>query len=104
MIIVFLLSGVPLYFSVKILGGKTTLIKTAFIVLVSGILLTLINIFFIWGGIIGFIVLIWIYHAAFQLKWWKALLAWLLQFVVLAVFYFLLALIAGSAFAAALAL
>jgi len=88
LVIIFLLSAVPLYLAVKLLGGKTTLLKTAFITLVSGIIVVAIEQFFrIWGGLIAFIVLIWIYHEAFRLKWFKAFLAWILQFIILVLFY-----------------
>jgi hypothetical protein len=48
-----------------------------------------------WGGLLAFIMLIWIYHEIFRLKWFKAFLAWLLQFVFIAIFYAILIFIAA---------
>jgi len=89
-VVIFLISALPLYLAVKVLKGKTTLLKTAFITLISGIVVAAIQHFFrFWGGLIAFLILIWIYHEAFRLKWVKAFLAWVLQFVFLALFYFI---------------
>ena len=44
--------------------------------------------------LITFILLIWIYHEMFKLKWHKAVLAWLVQLAFIVVFRFLFALIA----------
>jgi len=55
---------------------------TIFINIISGIGIALIlNYFKVYGAIIAFIFLIWIYHEGFRLKWFKALIAWALQFV-----------------------
>ena len=95
-LIVFLITTLPLYFAVNMLGGKTGIIKTFLVVLVSGILMTVIREFFTtWGWIIAFIFLIWFYHELFRLKWWKALVAWLLQFVFLFMILAIIALITG---------
>ncbi|MBN2367988.1 hypothetical protein JXC34_03140 [Candidatus Woesearchaeota archaeon] len=100
LIFVFLVSALPLYFAIKFLGGKTTLFKTAFVALISGIIVSAIKFQFkTFGGILAFFVLIWIYHEVFRLKWFKAFVAWILQFVFLAIFYvialFLIALVVG---------
>lgn len=90
MIFVFILSTLPLYFSVKFFGGKTTLLKTVIVTFVSGIIVTAIKYQFkTFGGVIAFFILIWIYHEVFRLKWVKAFLAWILQFVFIALFYIL---------------
>jgi len=95
-LVIFFVSALPLYFAVSLLGGKTTWLKTALIVFVSGILVSVISSYFhAWGSLIAFLVLIWIYHEAFQLKWWKAFLAWLLQFVFIAIFVALMGVLLG---------
>ena len=87
-ILAFLLSALPLYLAIKFLKGKTTLLKTAFVSLLAGIAVAAIQqAFRFWGSLIAFIILIWIYHEAFRLKWFKAFLAWILQFVFLALLY-----------------
>ena len=100
MVVVFILSALPLYFSVKFLGGKTTLLKTVMVAFISGIIVTAIKYQFqAFGGIIAFLILIWIYHEVFRLRWIKAFLAWILQFVFIILFYllvlFIVALVLG---------
>lgn len=93
-IIVFLVSAIPLHISVKLLGGRTSLLKTALIAFLAGIITVAIeNYFSIFGSIFAFIVLIWIYHEAFRLKWLKSFFAWILQFVVIAIIFFILGLL-----------
>ena len=93
----FIISALPLYFSVKLLKGKTTLLKTIIVTFLSGIIVTAIENFFQWfGGLIAFIILIWIYHEVFRLKWWKALVAWFLQFVFILLFYIFFAIFFAS--------
>jgi hypothetical protein len=92
-VLIFVISSLPLYFAVRLLGGKTTLIKTVLVSFISGIIVSAIRLRFeTFGAIIAFGILIWIYHEMFRLRWMKALLAWLLQFVFIALFYFLAAL------------
>jgi hypothetical protein len=94
-ILVFLISAIPLDISVKLLGGKTNLIKTALIALVAGLVFSflrgILTSFF--GALLAFVVMIWIYREAFRLRLFKAFLAWILQFVFLALFFMVLALI-----------
>ena len=90
-LVIFTISSLPLYFSVKLLNGKTTLLKTALVTFILGIIVTAIQNFFKgFGGLIAFFILIWIYHEVFRLKWWKALVAWFMQFIFIAVFYLIL--------------
>ena len=93
----FLVSALPLHLAVKLLGGKTNLIKTAFVAFVSGIVFSSIKMFLgiysrLAAGLFAFFVLIWIYREMFRLKWHKAVLAWILQFVFLGIFYLILVL------------
>ncbi len=97
-LIVFLLSALPLHLAVKFLGGKTNIFKTAIFSFIAGIVVAVIEYRFRFAGIIAFILMIWIYREAFKLKWWKAILAWLLQFVFVAILYFLAALLLGLSF------
>jgi hypothetical protein len=80
-ILLFVISALPLYLAVKVLGGKTNIIKTILVMIVAGILTAIITAIFPFGGIIAFILLIWIYHEMFRLKWIKALIAWVLQLI-----------------------
>jgi hypothetical protein len=96
-LLAFIISALPLYFAVKFLGGKTSLIKTAFVTFISGVIVSGIQYRFkTFGGLIAFFVLIWIYHEVFRLNWSKSFLAWLLQFVFIAIFYFIALLIVAA--------
>ena len=94
-IIIFIIAAIPLYFAVKTLNGKTTFLNTVLVNIITGIMFTVMrNTFPFLGVVFGFILLIWIYHEVFRLKWFKAFVAWILQFVFIALFYFILFLIA----------
>ena len=90
----FILSSMPLYLLIKLLGGKTSLLKTAFISFIAGLVIGAVKeAFAFWGGLLAFLVLIWIYHEAFRLRWWKAFLLWLLQGILVGVLYAVAALL-----------
>ncbi|MBU2634627.1 MAG: hypothetical protein KJ674_05300 [Nanoarchaeota archaeon] len=89
-IIIFIISSIPLYLAVKALKGKTSLLKTAIITLIAGIIIAAIQYAFkTFGGLIAFFVLIWIYHEVFRLKWLKAFLVWILHLIFIIIFYFI---------------
>ncbi|MFH2020160.1 MAG: hypothetical protein ABIJ34_02035 [archaeon] len=96
-VLVFIISALPLHFSIKFLGGKTDLLKTIMVVLISGVIVSAVKYQFkLFGGLIAFFILIWIYHEVFRLKWWKAFVAWFLQFVFIAIFYAVIALLSAA--------
>jgi len=95
-LISFIVSAIPLYLAIKTLGSKTGLFKTAFIVIVSGLIVSAIRYYLnTWSGLIAFFILIWIYHESFRLGWIKAFLAWILQFVFIFVIYFIITLLSN---------
>ena len=103
--IVILISSLPLHFSVKFLNGRTNILKTILVSFFSGLLVSAVQNYFRWlGGLIAFLLLIWIYHEIFRLKWWKASIVWLIQLVFVALFYFLMAALALSVFGLAVVL
>ena len=100
-IVAFLLSGIPLYLAVKLLGGKTGILKTAIVLFVSGLIVAAIkNYVDTLGALLAFIVMIWIYKESFKLGWFGAFFAWLLQFVMLAIIVIVFLLFGFSWFAA----
>jgi len=100
---VFLISALPLHLAVKFLGGRTTIIKTAFINILAAILVLVITSFFnVWGSIISFIAVAILYRESFKLKWWKAFLVWLFEGIFLVLLTILSVLIFGTAFLAGL--
>lgn len=88
-LIIFIVSALPLHFAVKFVGGKTYFLKSLVIVILTGFIASAITIFFPFANLIIFLVLIWIYHEVFRLKWIKAFLVLILQ----AIFMFILAVI-----------
>jgi hypothetical protein len=81
---ILLVFSLPLHFFVKILGGKTTVLKTLVTLILAGIVVTAIHIFFTrWAGIIAFIAVLWLYREIFRLKWLKAFFVWFLSGLVL---------------------
>jgi len=96
-IVIFIISSIPLYLAVKSLNGKTSLLKTAFITLITGLVMAAIQYTFkTFGGLIAFFVLIWIYHEVFRLKWLKAFLVWILHLIFIIIFYFIINIILVS--------
>ncbi|MCA9485305.1 MAG: hypothetical protein KC506_00500 [Nanoarchaeota archaeon] len=81
--IIFVLSALPLNRAVKIVKGHSTYPKTFFIMIISGLVLSVINFFLPnWGGLIGFIALIAIYKRYFDLKWHGALILWAVHLII----------------------
>lgn len=81
-VFVFILSALPLHRAVRIVKGKTRFPKTLAVMVVAGLIVGVIGTLFeIWGGLLAFVVLIWIYHTTFRLPWYKAILVWALHLV-----------------------
>ncbi|MBN2458350.1 hypothetical protein JXB31_04435 [Candidatus Woesearchaeota archaeon] len=95
-VIVWVLSAIPLNIAVKLLRGKSTLIKAILVNLVVAVLTALINGFFdahtSIALIVGFIVLLLVYKVMFSMGWLRSFLAWILQFVIIAIVIVVLAL------------
>ena len=90
LIAIIIISALPLHLAVKLLGGRTNIIKSFLITFATAILSAVVIAIFPWGGIIAFFLLIWIYHEIFRLKWYKAILAWILQIVFIILITFIL--------------
>ena len=93
-VVAFIIASLPLFFTVKILGGRTGLFKPVFVNILVGIVVAAIYWLLPFASIIAFIVTIWLYRELFRLKWWKALVAWFMQGFVA----FLLVLLLGAIF------
>lgn len=82
-ILIFLIAALPLHIAVKMMGGKTTLFRTAFISAIAGVVVYIVKSMLTeWGGLIAFIAMLFIYMTAFKIGFFKALVAWFLQFIV----------------------
>lgn len=83
---IFAIASVPLYYIIKALKGSTTLAEVMVVNLVGAIIVSLVNgFFFLWGGLIAFTLLFFVYKAVFELDWGKAVLVWLIQLVMVAI-------------------
>ena len=91
-ILVLVMSSLPLYFAVKFLGGKATILKVIFVNLIVGVISGVLAI-----PLLGFILLLFIYKKFFELSWLKAFLASILQFVVAAILVVVAVVVLGIA-------
>ena len=104
-ILIFVLAALPLHFAVKIMGGKTTILKTILINIIAGLVLALITSAApIFGGILGFLGLLFTYMFFFRIGFLRALVVWLLQIVLVGIFWVLGIIIGVTALAGAILL
>ncbi|MBW6451434.1 MAG: hypothetical protein K0B02_01775 [DPANN group archaeon] len=80
--IVLIISAIPLYFSIKLLGGQASFLKVILVNLAAGLILSVFELILGVGGILGFVILIFIYKEMFDMTYIGAFLAWLLQFII----------------------
>ena len=79
-----LLASFPLYLAVKLLGGKTSLVKTLFVNIVVAFVIVLIQgIFPIAGHILSFIIVTIIYMRFFKIGIIRALLLGIVEFLMI---------------------
>ena len=79
LLITLILSTIPLHFAVNVLRGKTTFLKTLYVLVFVAIITSIISYFIPFGSVVGFIVLLFIYHELFRISWLKAVFVWLFQ-------------------------
>lgn len=92
--IIIVVSSLPLHLSVLTLGGRSSILKSFMVMLGTGVLSIGVNFIFpIWGTIIAWVLLIWIFHEVFRLRWLKAVIAWILWLVFIFIFIFIFTLI-----------
>lgn len=97
-ILIVILSALPLYLAVNLLGGRTSILKAFFIMIIAGIAYIIIGAilgallpgFGILVTILAWLVLIGIYKETFGLGWGSAILAWILQLVFIVILAFLI--------------
>ena len=90
LLLIIVISTLPLYFTVKLLGGKTTILKTLLVMVVLGLLSIVINLLFSdLATLIFFLLMVWIFHEVFRLKWLKAFFVWIIWFIFVLIFGFI---------------
>lgn len=83
--------AIPLYITIGLLGGRRSIITVIIVNLLTGFLAYSLQATYpVWGWLLAFVLSLWLYREIFRLKWWKALLAYFLQFVILLIFWFIL--------------
>tara|TARA_Y100000310_G_C20487240_1_gene717455 strand:+ start:221 stop:562 length:342 start_codon:yes stop_codon:yes gene_type:complete len=78
-----LLSSLPLYFAVTLIGGKTSVMKILFLNFLMVVVYLGLNLFldhFI--GLASFVILLFLYKYFFEIGFVRALIAWVLQGVI----------------------
>jgi len=84
----FAISAIPLNISVKLLGGKSSWIKAIVVNIIAGIVgfLIITNVKH-FAGFLAFIALLFVYKVIFSIGLLRAFFAWLLQLVIIGVFW-----------------
>ncbi|MBR9706670.1 hypothetical protein GOV14_06565 [Candidatus Pacearchaeota archaeon] len=97
-LVLIIISSLPLYISLKLFFARKVSIFRVFLVnMIVGFIVAIVKYYFeTFGAIIAFILLLFMYKISFGIGWIRALLVWLLQFVILAILTFALALIGLS--------
>jgi hypothetical protein len=89
---IIVISSIPLYLAVKLMGGRGGIIRVIIVNVLVGLLVSwlgsTINIFV---AAATFILMLFIYKVMFKLSWLKAFFAWILQFIIIIVIIVLLA-------------
>ncbi len=94
-IVLLVLTAIPLYLAVSLLGGKASLINAILVNIITGIITsTLRSQYNFLGLILGFFITMWIYREVFRLIWIKAFLVFIVQAVIMFLVIIGLALIA----------
>ena len=91
-VVAFTISAIPLYIAIMLLGGRASLLKVILVNLGIGFLDGIIDAKFqtAWlGKVVSFLVLLIIYKLMFDLGWLRAILVWMLQFILAVVMLFL---------------
>ena len=91
LLLLIILSSLPLYITIRLLGGRVSILRAFLVMLIVGVTTFFIEMFFsTWGVILAWILMIWIFREVFRLKWLKAVLAWIIWLVLIFVFSFIL--------------
>jgi len=95
-ILLLILTAIPLYLAVSLLGGKASLINAILVNIVTGILTSFLRGEYNFLGLImGFFITMWIYREVFRLIWIKAFFVFILQAIIMFLVILGLALLAA---------
>ncbi|MFW6013548.1 MAG: hypothetical protein ACOCZQ_00410 [Nanoarchaeota archaeon] len=93
-VLILVISAIPLDIAVKMLGGRSSLLK----VIVANIIIAIIGYLIQYYidflvGFFSFIAMLFVYKRMFRMGWLRTLVAWFLQYLLISIFIVLLALI-----------
>ena len=95
-VLLLLITAIPLYLAVRLLGGKASIISAMLVNIVTGILTAALRSQYgLLGMILGFFFALWIYREVFRLIWIKAFLVFILQAVIVFLAIILLGILAA---------
>lgn len=101
LVLIVIISALPLNIAVKLLGGDSSIIKVIGVNLLVFTTVFIINLLVgPLAGIIGFIAMLFIYKISFDLGWFKAFVAWILQAVIVVILGILGTVLLGVSLAA----
>lgn len=79
---ILLITTLPLYFAVRFLGGEASIFKVIAANIVVGV------IYFFVPSLFAFVLLLFVYKMMFDLSWFGAFCAWIIQFIIGALLVF----------------
>ena len=81
--IVLVVSSLPLYLSVKFMGGRSSIIRVIFVNFIMAAIFVYIGLYVnAYFGIAAFLATLLVYKIIFRLSLFKAALAWVLQYII----------------------
>ena len=98
--IVFLFSSIPLYFALKMIKGKAKKVSFTKVflvnILVAAVASAVSSSFGFLGGVVAFLLALFVYKEMFEIDWLTAFLVWLMQIVIVALIFWALILLGIS--------
>ncbi|MBU4246639.1 MAG: hypothetical protein ABIF85_01985 [Nanoarchaeota archaeon] len=89
--IVFIFSSIPLYFALKMIKEKAKKISFTKVflvtILVAAVASAVSSSFGFLGGVVAFILALFVYKEMFEIDWLTAFLVWLMQIVIVALVF-----------------
>ena len=85
--LILVISAIPLNIAVKMLGGRSSLLRVIVANLIIAIIAYLIDYyvgFFV--GFLSFIAMLFVYKKMFRMGWLRTLMAWFVQYLLIAIF------------------
>lgn len=103
LILLLVISALPMHLAVLVMGGRSTIIRVIFANFLAGIITFMIYYLLdSWAGLISFVLMIWVYKEIFNIGFVRAVLAWILQFIIAILLIILATAIFGASFLAIL--